>query len=95
MISPAGAILGCDFSGVVVAVGTASKPILKVGDKVAGGVHGGKFETTGSYAEYVKVESSMVFKVPESLDLAEASTFGVGYYTAALVLFTRIAPDLR
>jgi NADPH:quinone reductase-like Zn-dependent oxidoreductase len=37
-----GAILGCDYSGIVEEVGSNVTNGLKVGDKVAGFVHGGK-----------------------------------------------------
>ena len=66
-MSPPGAILGCDFSGTVVKLGPNPKVNLKVGDKVAGCVHGGLFENKGSYAQYLKAQSDLVFRVPEGL----------------------------
>ncbi|EIW70465.1 hypothetical protein TREMEDRAFT_71312 [Tremella mesenterica DSM 1558] len=87
-LSPPDSLLGCDYFGTVVEVGPGSRPTLKVGDKVAGFVHGGKFPTEGSFAEYVKVDNKMTTKLPDGWDrMAEAATFGVGYLTAALCLF--------
>jgi NADPH:quinone reductase-like Zn-dependent oxidoreductase len=40
-----GAIVGCDFSGSIVKLGSGLKnPSLKVGDRVATAIHGGKFK---------------------------------------------------
>lgn len=41
--------LGCDFAGVVDAVG-ADVTSVKVGDRVAGFVHGGRKPSVGSFA---------------------------------------------
>jgi NADPH:quinone reductase-like Zn-dependent oxidoreductase len=55
-LSPADAVLGCDFAGTIAALGSsvdASK--YKVGDRVAGFVVGGRTVGIGSYAEYLQV----------------------------------------
>ena len=60
-----GSILGCDFSGVVVKVGkNVSTP--KVGDHVAGFVHGAMYSDEGAFAEYVKASADVVWTVPEN-----------------------------
>lgn len=48
-IAKAGDLLGCDFSGTVSAVGAAATNV-KVGDRVAGFVHGGRLQDVGSFA---------------------------------------------
>jgi NADPH:quinone reductase-like Zn-dependent oxidoreductase len=90
-LSPAGAILGCDFAGTVVQVGADVKGVSK-GDKVGTFVHGGKFEDKGSYAEYAKVPSDMLLDL-NGVDLKEGVTFGIGYITAAMVSQTLIDND--
>ncbi|RSH95675.1 hypothetical protein EHS25_000767 [Saitozyma podzolica] len=85
-MSPPGAIIGCDFSGTVVKLGPNPKVNLRVGDKVAGCVHGGLFEDKGSYAQYLRAQSDLVFKVPEGLGMAEAATYGVAWVTACQAL---------
>ncbi|WVQ77953.1 hypothetical protein IAT38_000033 [Cryptococcus sp. DSM 104549] len=80
--SPPGVINGCDFSGTVVRLGTNLKVDLKIGDKVAGTVHGGWAKDEGAYAQYARVESDLCFKVPEGMKLEEAATFGIGWWTA-------------
>ncbi|WVQ77954.1 hypothetical protein IAT38_000034 [Cryptococcus sp. DSM 104549] len=81
-LSPPGVINGCDFSGTVVKLGTNLKVDLKVGDKVAGAVHGGWAKDEGSYAQYARVESDLCFKVPEGVKLEDAATYGIGWGTA-------------
>jgi NADPH:quinone reductase-like Zn-dependent oxidoreductase len=44
-------IIGCDYSGVVVKLGEdLLNPDWKVGDQIAGMVHGGKFTDKGAFA---------------------------------------------
>lgn len=88
-MAPPKAIIGCDYSGTVVKLGNnVSNKNIKVGDRVAGCVHGGLFTDKGSYAEYLKVQSDLTFKVPERLSFEEAATFGVPWITAAQVSTT-------
>jgi NADPH:quinone reductase-like Zn-dependent oxidoreductase len=50
-MSPPGAILGFDFAGVVVTLGEdLANQTIKVGDRVAGMVHGGGFPDKGAFA---------------------------------------------
>lgn len=85
-MSPALAILGCDLSGEIVKLGEGVvNKDLKVGDKVACTVHGGLFQDKGGYAEYARAQSDLVWKVPESLDMAGAATFACAWVTACQV----------
>lgn len=85
-MSPPKALIGCDFSGTVVKLGSNTKNAnIKVGDRVAASLHGGLFTDKGSYAEYCKAPSDLVFKVPEKMSMEEAATFGVPWVTAAQV----------
>ncbi|WOO80715.1 Protein TOXD [Vanrija pseudolonga] len=80
-ISKAGDILGCDFAGVVAHVQDGEARV-KVGDRVAGSVHGGKFKDRGSYAEYLRVPADLVWKVPDSVQLQDAAALGVALGTS-------------
>ena len=80
-----GCILGNDFCGTIVSQRSNLKvKSLKVGDKVGPVTHGGKFPDRGSFAQYLKTSSDMVFVIPEDMKGEDAATFGVGYITAAM-----------
>lgn len=87
----AGAILGHDFAGTVVALGSDASAAgrLKVGDRVAGFVHGmNKLRPdVGAFAEYVGATAELVLKLPDTMTFEEAAGLGLGVATAALALF--------
>lgn len=75
-ITNTGTISGCDWSGNVVQVGKNVKDI-SVGDHVAAFVHGGNYKDRGAFAEFVKAEADLVWKVPKgTLSHEEAATLG-------------------
>ncbi|KAJ5662894.1 hypothetical protein N7507_003625 [Penicillium longicatenatum] len=85
-ISPRNSAIGCDYAGEVARVGRNSGQRWKVGDKIAGFVHGGLYPDVGSFAEYLKVDGDLAWKVPDEMTLGEATTFGVPAATAMLSL---------
>ena len=70
-----GTICGCDWSGVVVKVGSGAST-LAIGDHVAGFVQGGTYKDRGAYAQYVKTAAELAWKVPENISHEEAATLG-------------------
>lgn len=86
MLSPPGCLLGCDYAGEVAEVGAQAPGKWTVGDRVAGSVHGGLFSDRGSFAEYLKIDGDLAFKVPEGLSDEEAASFGVSVGTAMLAV---------
>ncbi|KAH7136934.1 chaperonin 10-like protein [Dactylonectria estremocensis] len=89
-ISPKNAIVGCDYAGEVAAVGAKAAQKWKVGDRIAGVVHGGLYLDFGSFAEYLKVPYDIAWKIPDGMSNAEASTYGVSAITASLALNNRL-----
>ena len=71
-----GTICGSDWSGYVVKAGkNVTSPAI--GDHVAGFVHGGNYEGHGGFAEYVKTQGDLLWKVPEgTLTHEDAATMG-------------------
>jgi hypothetical protein len=65
-------------------VATTSHPRvhLKVGDRVAGWVHGGMYPDRGSYAEYLHIPADLCWKVPDNVTPQQAGAYGVPYCTA-------------
>ncbi|RAK95947.1 zinc-binding alcohol dehydrogenase family protein [Aspergillus ibericus CBS 121593] len=84
--APRNSAIGCDYAGEVVKVGKKSGQRWKVGDKIAGFVHGGLYPDVGSFAEHLKVDGDLAWKVPEAMNLGVASTYGVPAATAMLSL---------
>jgi NADPH:quinone reductase-like Zn-dependent oxidoreductase len=87
-----GAIIGCDLAGTVASIGSEvahlTRP-LNVGDRVCGGVHGSNAldHESGAFAEYVKADARLVFKIPDSMSWEEAATLGVAIKTVSLSLW--------
>ncbi|KAL8760020.1 MAG: hypothetical protein Q9199_000335 [Rusavskia elegans] len=90
----AGAIHGYDFAGTIVALGSdaAASGHLAVGDRVAGLVHGmNKLQPdVGAFAEYVGAYADLLLKIPDSMSLEEAASFGTGVATASIGLFSEL-----
>ncbi|KAG9499323.1 hypothetical protein J7337_010143 [Fusarium musae] len=86
IISPPNSIIGCDYAGVVHQVGDSVNDRWKIGDRVAGAVHGGLYPDKGAFAEYLKIDADLAWKVPEGISDTEATTYGVSAVTAMLVL---------
>lgn len=85
-ISPPHSIIGCDYAGVVDQVGNAVKDKWNIGDRVAGAVHGGLFPDKGAFAEYLKTDADLAWKVPDGVSDTDAATYGISAITAVLVL---------
>ncbi|KAJ5675664.1 hypothetical protein N7462_008561 [Penicillium macrosclerotiorum] len=90
ILSPKGAIIGCDYSGTVVKIGSKAPGNWTVGDRVAGFIHGGLYVDRGSFAEYLKIPGDLAWSIPSSVTNEEATTFGVSAVTAMLALNCRL-----
>jgi len=86
MLGQPGSIIGCDYSGTVASIGSQAKGEWRVGDRIAGVVHGGIYPDRGSYAEYLKIDGDLAWKIPEGVSDAEAATYGVSATTAMQAL---------
>ncbi|CEL11210.1 hypothetical protein ASPCAL14313 [Aspergillus calidoustus] len=86
VLSPWGSVIGCDYAGTVTKVGKNAAKQWTVGERVAGFVHGGQYKDIGSFAEYVKVDAGLAWKVGEGVSDAQAATFGISAVTAVLAL---------
>lgn len=84
-----GAISGCDFAGHVVAIGSAVRKPLKIGERVCGAVHGmnPSMPLTGAFAEYVGATGDILLLVPDGMPLEAAATLGTGLGTMGMALF--------
>ena len=76
-----GSVVGCDLSGVVVKLGEKLNTPLKIGDRVATFVRGGLSKDEGSFADYARAESDLVWKIPDSMSFEIAANYGVPWFT--------------
>lgn len=90
--SPAiGTVGGNDFSGQVVAIGSAVSK-WQIGDSVCGFLYGldphtGEGEWAGAFAEYVSVREDLLMRAVENkVSMAEAACLGAGVVTAGMAL---------
>ena len=86
-----GAVVGCDFSGEIIAVGRdVSADRYQIGDRVCGAVHGSNPANllSGGFAEYVTATADILLKVPDGVSWIDAAGFGgVSIGTLALALW--------
>ncbi|KAL2849962.1 chaperonin 10-like protein [Aspergillus pseudodeflectus] len=88
-LAPPGVLVGCDYAGVVIEVGTAVKKPFKKGDRICGFVHGSNtlHPEVGAFAEYILVKGDLQYRIPEGMSFQEAATVGLGVSTSALGLY--------
>ncbi|KAF9870965.1 zinc-binding oxidoreductase [Colletotrichum karsti] len=92
--APAGLIVGTDFAGTIE---DPNGSTWRKGQRVAGFVQGTSNNGTpanlirGGFAEYVPVESTLLFEVPDSVELKDASTIGLAFATSVQALYQRLA----
>ncbi|KAF4535868.1 Zinc-binding oxidoreductase protein [Lasiodiplodia theobromae] len=90
-----GCTSGCDYSGVVKAVG-ANVTTLKAGDRIAGWTHGGNKtnKEDGSFAEYLVAKEGIQLKIPDNVSFEDAATLGVGISTIGQGLYQSLGLPL-
>ena len=90
----AGSIMGFDFAGTVVALGTdaTAQGRLAVGDRVAGVVYGmDKLQPdVGAFAQYVGALADLTLKLPDNLTFENAAALGLAVATATYGLFKEL-----
>lgn len=88
-LAPDGALLGCDYAGIVEEVGKNVKKPFKRGDRIHGVAHGGNAVQLedGALAEYVVVKGDIQSPIPDNMSFQEAATLGVGTITVGQTLY--------
>lgn len=84
-----GAIVGCDYAGIVLEVGADVTKDFKKGDRVCGWGHGSNAvgHEDGTFQEICTVKGDVQIKIPENLSFEEAATLGIGITTVGQVLY--------
>ncbi|KAL4998632.1 putative zinc-binding dehydrogenase family oxidoreductase [Aspergillus recurvatus] len=83
-----GAVLGCDFVGEVIELGSKVTRLAK-GEIIAGLVWGGEVKGLGAYSQYCLADERISFRLPEGISRAQASTIPLASATAWLALFSK------
>lgn len=82
-------VVGCDFAGIVEVVGSKVTKPFKVGDRVAGAVHGSNVldPQGGAFGDYMVTKGDLTFKIPDGFSFEEGAAFGVGIVTVGQGLY--------
>ncbi|KAL2867719.1 zinc-binding alcohol dehydrogenase family protein [Aspergillus lucknowensis] len=91
-----GSRVGCDYSGVVEAVGPKVEKAFKKGDRISGVVHGSdltQFEN-GSFANYIVAKGDVQIKTPDNLSDVDAATLGISVGTVGQGLYKTLGLPL-
>ncbi|KAJ3495997.1 hypothetical protein NLG97_g2989 [Lecanicillium saksenae] len=87
----AGCVLGLDFAGTVVAVGTEQPAWrrLEVGDRVFGCTDGTdrRRPRVGAFSEFTACRGSILIKMPDEMSFATAATMGNAIFSSGFALF--------
>jgi NADPH:quinone reductase-like Zn-dependent oxidoreductase len=86
-----GCIVGCDYAGVVEAVGKAVGKSWQPGDRVFGCGHGANLvnKDDGVFAEYAVVKGDLQMRIPEGWSFEKAATLPLGTITVGQGLFQK------
>lgn len=88
-VSCNGTTVGCDYAGIVEAVGPNVNKPFKKGDRVAGFVHGSNAARPngGAFAEYIIAKGDLQIRIPDWMSFEAAATLGVGLTTVGQNLY--------
>ncbi|KAM5356730.1 hypothetical protein ACJ41O_003376 [Fusarium nematophilum] len=95
-VAGAGSRIGCDYAGVVEAVGSkVTKPFSK-GDRISGVVHGGDRtqHENGAFANYIVAKGDVQIKTPDNVSDEEAATLGISIATVGQGLYRTLGLPL-
>ncbi|KAJ5584599.1 Polyketide synthase enoylreductase [Penicillium hispanicum] len=94
--APLGVTAGCDYAGIVEAVGKDVKKPFQKGDRICGFAHGANAvqPADGSFAEYAVVKGDVQIRIPDQMSFQEAATLGVGIHTVGQALYQSLGMAL-
>ncbi|KAK4140593.1 uncharacterized protein C8A04DRAFT_39748 [Dichotomopilus funicola] len=90
-----GAVLGCEFAGVVTAAGPVARETwgFKEGDRLSGAIMGMNplRPRVGAFAQHTVAPAHVVLKIRDDWSFAEGAGMGNAWYTVAWALFHTMA----
>lgn len=86
-----GALVGCDFAGVIEEVGPKVTKAWNKGDRICGCAHGANFvnEEDGAFAEFIVAKGDVQLRIPEQLADEKAATVSLGAITVGQGLYQK------
>ncbi|KAA1472741.1 dehydrogenase [Dentipellis sp. KUC8613] len=85
--APSGAVIGCDYTGVVEKIGPdVPAGLWKIGDRASGLVQGSTYPN-GAFAEYTVTPAEVTIHVPDSWTVENAAHLGAAPLTAIQALW--------
>lgn len=86
-----GALVGCDYAGVVQEVGKSVSKKWQKGDSICGVVHGSNLiqGEDGAFAEYIVAKGDVQMRKPTNLSYAKAATISLGAITVGQGLYQK------
>ena len=90
MTKRSNAVVGCDAAGDIVAVGSDVTSKFKAGERVAGFTAGCSQEHNGAFAEYVRLDSVSLFRLPHEMTYEEGASLPIPHLTAVQSLYVRL-----
>ncbi|KAJ4299060.1 Trans-enoyl reductase actts2 [Kalmusia sp. IMI 367209] len=84
-----GAVVGCDYSGIIEEIGNAVTAPFKKGEKVAGFIFGAnpRNHDDGAFADRVTAKGDLQIRIADSVSFEDAATLGVGITTVGQALY--------
>jgi len=82
-----GNAVGCDYAGVVEAVGPGAEDVRRKGERIAGIVHGVRYPNSSAWSEYAVADARLAFSLPDSLAFEDAASLGIAGLTACQMLY--------
>lgn len=94
--APPGVLVGCDYSGIVEAVGKDVRKKFNKGDRICGFVHGANAvqPEDGAFAQFIVAKGNLQMKIPDNMSFQEAATLGVGINTVGQGLYQSLKLNL-
>lgn len=85
-------IIGCDYAGIVDAVGKAVAKPWHPGDKICGCCHGSNYVNAddGVFAEFAVVKGDLQMRIPDAVSFEKAATIGLGDITVGQGLYPKV-----
>lgn len=84
-------LLGCDYAGIVVKVGSRVTKKFSPGDRIFGCAHGANFDEPfdGVFAEYAMVKGDLQMHIPHDMPFEKAATLPLGAFTVCQGLYQK------